>query len=345
VSRVAFSWHGLPFYAACLLSGAAKAIGEPCDVIGSPPTVPVTGMDDALGSEICWVDRATPTCWAEVGLEVPSIFFQSGWSYPAFNSLGAEVKRCGGHVVGMSDANWRGDFRQTVLGTLAFRLRLRSNFDAMLVPGRQGRRLMRRYGFQNNDIYEGMYGANPDVFSIGPPLRARSKEFLYVGQFVKRKNVLSLARVFARFAERRPDWQLRLCGSGVLRDQIPQHPNILVQDFLQADELAVLYRSARFFVLPSLQEAWGLVVHEATLSGCALLLSDQIGSADDLAGPKNTLTFVATDDESLLCAMHQAAEMDEVQLSAAQDETRALSLNFGPQRFAREVVSIVDRFS
>ncbi len=344
MSRVAFSWRGLPFYAACLLSHAIKALGEPCDVIGTPPLVPVKGMEEALGSDICWIDHSVPTSWAEIGLEVPSLFFQSGWGYPAINSLGSEVRRNGGRVVGMSDANWRGDFRQVVLGMLAFRLRLRSQFDAMFVPGAQGRRLMKHYGFRNSDIYEGMYGSDPTVFLGGPPLNARPKEFLYVGQFVERKNILRLARVFTRFAEQRPDWQLRICGSGELRDQIPKHPNIIVQDFLQADKLGALYRNARFFVLPSLQEAWGLVVHEAALSGCALLLSDKIGSADDLAGAKNALSFVATDDESLLSALHKAAAMDEGQLQAADDETRIMARKFGPERFAREVVSIVDRF-
>jgi glycosyltransferase involved in cell wall biosynthesis len=344
VSRVAFSWRGLPFYAACLLSNAIKAVGEPCDVIGTPPTVPVKGMEEALGSDICWIDHSAATSWAEIGLEIPKLFFQSGWGYPAINSLGSEVRRNGGRVVGMSDANWRGDFRQVVLGALAFRMRLRGQFDAMLVPGRQGRRLMRHYGFRDSDIYEGMYGANPDVFVGGPPLSGRPQEFLYVGQLVDRKNILRLAQVFIRFAEQRPDWKLRLCGSGDLRDQIPKHPNIIVQDFLQAEELAALYRDARFFILPSLQEAWGLVVHEAALSGCALLLSDKIGSADDLAGKKNALSFVATDDESLLGALHQAAAMDDRQLGAADDESRTMARNFGPERFAREVASMVDRF-
>ena len=344
MSRVAFSWRGLPFYAACQLSRAITLLGEPCDVVGTPPLVPVEGMEEALDSNICWIDHSIPTSWSEIGLEIPKLFFQSGWGYPAFNSLGSEVSRHGGQVVGMSDANWRGDFRQIVLGALAFRTRLRSKFNAILVPGYQGRRLMRHYGFDDNDIYEGMLGANPDVFVGGLPLSARRKEFLYVGQFIERKNILRLARVFIRFVEQRPGWQLRLCGSGDLRDQIPKHPNIIVQDFLQAEELGVHYRNAQFFVLPSHKEAWGLVVHEAALSGCALLLSDKIGSADDLAGANNALSFVATDDESLLGALHQAAAMDERQLKAADDESRIMARNFGPERFAREVASIVDRF-
>ena len=39
---------------------------------------------------------------------------------------------------------------------------------------------------------------------------------------------------------------------------------------------------ADVFVLPSLNETWGLSVNEAMVCGCAVLLSSTIGSAPDL---------------------------------------------------------------
>ena len=46
--QISFSWNGLPQYAARLLRGALDAVGRPCDVIGSRPTVAVEGMEHAL---------------------------------------------------------------------------------------------------------------------------------------------------------------------------------------------------------------------------------------------------------------------------------------------------------
>src|SRR5476651_1196966 len=96
MTRIAISWNGLPQYAARLIRGALDELGEECVVLGSRPTVPVEGMERALGQPILWLDADQPVRWRELGLEVPFIYVQSGWSYPAFSALGAEVKARGG---------------------------------------------------------------------------------------------------------------------------------------------------------------------------------------------------------------------------------------------------------
>ena len=345
MSRVAFSWNGLPQYAARLLRGALDALGEDCVVVGSPPSVPVVGMEQALGQRIHWLDADRPAHWSDLGMDVPKIYVQSGWAYQAFTALGREVKATGGKVIGMSDANWRGDFRQIVLGPLAFRYQHRPQVDAMLVPGRQGLRLMRWFGMPADRVRMGMYGADPALFRAGPALAGREKRFLYVGQFTDRKDVLGLANAFVRFADRNPDWTLHLVGSGEQRALIPNHPRIEIEDFVQPEQLGARYARARFFVLPSLSEAWGLVVHEAALSGCALILSDAIGSADDLRTPLNGVRFRAGSPAGLERALEAAAAFDDKQLELAEAKSLELAKQFGPKRFGREVKYFVDSFS
>jgi glycosyltransferase involved in cell wall biosynthesis len=341
---VAFSWNGLPQYAARLLRSALDGLGGDCAIIGSRPSVPVEGMEQALGHPIHWVGAEKPVRWRDLGLDVPRLFFQSGWAYPAFSALGAEVKRQGGRVIGMSDANWRGDFRQLVLGAAAFRLKYRGYFDAMLVPGKQGRRLMRWFGLPPARIRCGMYGADAAIFGGGPPLSARPQTFLYVGQFIARKDVLGVSEAFLGFAARHPGWRLHLIGGGEQRDLIPRDPRILVEDFVQPEQLAARLHAARFFVLPSVLEAWGLVVHEAALCGCGLLLSSRVGSADDLCTPANGIRFRAGDRGSLECALAEAASFDAQRLGVAEAESRRLALEFGPERFAREAAKLVRDF-
>ena len=338
---VAFSWNGLPQYAARLIRAAIEQLGHECIVIGSRPTVPVEGMERALGQKIYWVDSAKPASWRDLGLEPPQVFFQSGWSYPAFSALGRGAKAAGAKVVGISDANWRGDFRQLALGPVGFRLLHRDHFDAMLVPGEQGARLMRYFGMPAERIRKGMYGADPDLFNGGPPLMEREKTMLYVGQFIARKNVLGLADAFLRFSANSPGWTLRITGSGEQRGQIPSAANIIVEDFVQPEHLVARYRSARFFVLPSHVEAWGLVVHEAALCGCGLILSDAIGSADDLADTSNSTRFATDDSRALESALTSAALFDRQLLGIAEATSRRLAGKFGPGRFAQEVVRLV----
>ena len=339
--RVAFSWNGLPQYAARLIRAAIDRLGHECAVIGSRPTVPVKGMEDALGQPVHWVDSDITITWRELGVPVPTIFIQSGWSYQAFAALGREVKAQGGRVIGLSDGNWRGDFRQLVLGPIVFRLRHLAHFDAMIVPGEQGARLMSHFGFPSERVHKGMYGADAAIFNGGPPLIERPRTFLFVGQFIARKDVLGLSRAFIRFSETQPGWALRMTGSGEQRDLIPRDPRIVVEDFIQPEQLGARYRQARFFVLPSRVEAWGLVVHEAALCGCALILSDAVGSGDDLAAPHNAIRFRRGDEDDLVRALIDAAGRDETWLTEAERHSRAAAAWFGPQRFAAEVTNLI----
>ena len=341
---IAFSWLGLPQYAARQLRPAIGQLGQACPVIGTRPEVPIQGMEEALGQPIYWVDGAQVVRWADLGLDTPTVFFQAGWSCPAFNALGDEVRAAGGKVCLLMDNDWRGNLRQWFGGGW-FRLTLKRKFAAVMVPGRSGRRLARWYGFANEEIFEGLYGADPAVFFDGPPLAERPKRILFVGQYIERKDCVGLTQAFASVADQLPVWELHLYGSGPLQDKIPTHPRIRVNRFVQPTELGELYRSARIFALPSHSEAWGLVVHEAALSGCQLLLSDTIGSSDDFATQKNAAEFPAGDRMALAQAILQLATSDDDALARAQAESRALSATHGPAVFANRVAAIVRQLS
>jgi glycosyltransferase involved in cell wall biosynthesis len=342
VGNIAFSWYGLPQYAARLLKAAIARFGPECIVLGSKPSVPVEGMEEILGDSLHWVEADKPILWSDLGLPVPRVFVQSGWAYPAFSTLGRAVKERDGVVIGLSDANWRGDLRQLVLGPIVFRALYRRKFDAMIVPGLQSARLMRYFGMPATRVRLGMYGADPALFNGGAELTCRPRTFLFVGQFIARKDVLGLANAFLKFSEDRPGWTLNLCGSGEQQPLIPRDHRIIVENFVQPGQLAERYRNARFFVLPSLVEAWGLVVHEASLCGCALVLSDAIGSADDLATSANAIRFRAGSERDLIRALHEAADFDDARLAMAEASSRTSASQFGPNRFADEVETLIN---
>ncbi len=187
-----------------------------------------------------------------------------------------------------------------------------------------------------------LYGADPALFNGGPPLCARQKTFLFVGQLIARKGVLELARAFIRFCADHDDWTLRICGNGPLRDQIPQHPCILIDEFVQPANLADVMRDARCLVLPSTSEHWGLVVHEAALCGCALALSSAVGAADDLARPENAVLFPTHDSKALESTLRQIADWDAARWDEAERTSRKLAQQFGPHRFALEAGRLID---
>jgi len=340
----AFSWQGLPQYAARQLRPAIARLGRPCAVIGTRPTVPIQGMEESLGQPVHWVEPARPLRWSDLGLAVPKVYFQAGWSCPAFNALGDAVRASGGKVCLLMDNDWRGDLRQWV-GGLWFRLAMKQRFAAIMVPGISGRHLARWYGFPDDRIFEGLYGADPAVFFDGPPLAERPKRILFVGQYIDRKDCVGLASAFRSIADQLPGWELHMYGSGPLQGKIPQHPRIRVHGFVQPAELGALYRGARIFALPSRSEAWGLVVHEAALSGCQLLLSGAIGSRHDFADAKNAAEFPAGDQAALAQALLRLASSDDAALARAQAESRALAATHGPAVFADRVAAIAHLLS
>lgn len=71
LNEIAFSWNGLPQYAARLLAAAGRGFGRPFPVIGSRPAVPVGGIEEALGWPPHWVEAGLPVTWKHLGLPVP----------------------------------------------------------------------------------------------------------------------------------------------------------------------------------------------------------------------------------------------------------------------------------
>lgn len=344
MSKIAFAWPGLPDYASRCIRAVIDRHGVPVPVIGTRPGVPIEGMEDSLGQEIHWIDgKDVDITWEKLGLSPPAVLIQGGYFLPAFNSLGRQCRARGGKVVLTSDLNWTGRLRQRLLDPLIVRVKTQQKFDGFFVPGRSGQRYYQQVLGAVAFTVTGLYGADPVLFNNGAPLVDRPKTFLFVGQFIPRKNVLGLARAFIRFAADHPDWNLRLCGSGEQRGEVPMHLRIRIENFVQPPQLAELLREARCLVLPSLEEHWGLVVHEAALTGCALALTDVVGAGDDLARPQNSVLFPAGDDVAIERALRDIAAWDTAQWQSAERVSRDLAREFGPEPFADAVDEILRR--
>ena len=58
--------------------------------------------------------------------------------------------------------------------------------------------------------------------------------------------------------------------------------NILLAGYKQKEELPLFYALSDVFILPSISEAWGLVVNEAMASGLPIIISDRCGCYPDI---------------------------------------------------------------
>ena len=149
---------------------------------------------------------------------------------------------------------------------------MRKNYAAAWVPGKSGYKLARYFGFKQKQIYKGLYGADRQVFKYVKPIHQRRKRILFVGRLTHRKSVQELAKAFNKCSDRLPEWELYLVGNGELLEKIQMCRNLKCLPFMQPEQIAELMNDSKVFVLASREEHWGLVVHEAALCGCALLL-------------------------------------------------------------------------
>ena len=143
-------------------------------------------------------------------------------------------------------------------------------------------------------------------------------------------------------------WSLSYFGCGPQRDELIDRiarykldGSVSVADFCQPEKLCDEYRAARIFALLSREEHWGLVVHEAALSGCLLLLSDKVGAAADLATDRNAFVVGLNSVDNIASALRQAVSYNESRLAEVEKESIALAKKISLLGFADSVRSIL----
>jgi glycosyltransferase involved in cell wall biosynthesis len=339
---LAIAWQGLPPYAVACVREYARRAGRRVLLIGTAADVPFETLPAGPGVETAWVDPADGAAhWSRLTSRIPARMCVAGWAVPAFNALARQVREAGGKVALLMDNRWRGDLRQWI-APLAFRIRHRRHFAAAFVPGASARRYATWLGLPSERVFTGLYGADPEIFRPGAALSTRPRRFLFVGRLEERKGVRELFEAWRLVHTRLPDWELALIGAGPLRQAAPALPRLTIADFLQPAQLAPEYREARFLVLPSHEDHWGLVVHEAALAGCGLVLSRNVGARHDLATARNAIVVPPRDAAGLAAGLEAAAVLTAAQLDVAGAESRDLAARFGPPTFAAGLGRVVD---
>jgi len=340
---VVISWSSLPTYAAYQIRSAIDYLSSYNIIIRVIATSPRNFRSDIESIldivSVIWINQKSFYSWSSLGLSVPGVFFQSGWFCTAFNSLGREVKLNGGKVVCLADNSWKANFRQR-LGALAFRYQYSKLFDAVWVPGNSASRLIKFYGVSSNKIYQGLYSADTDQFSSGISLDLRLKQFIFVGQIIKRKGIKILLKAFERFHNHFPRWDLKIIGTGSL-DKIQEIPNVYWEGIQSSSSIARAMSQSRFLILPSYEDHWGVVVHEAACCGCGLILSDSVGASLDLLEEANGFSFKSGDVSSLYDALVFASQMNEYQLKSCFATSLKLASLFNKDKWSKTFLKIL----
>jgi glycosyltransferase involved in cell wall biosynthesis len=97
--------------------------------------------------------------------------------------------------------------------------------------------------------------------------------------------------------------------------------------FRNQSELPVFLSLATVFVLPSQDEPWGLIVNEAMNSGCAVILSDDVGCQPDLVSDGvEGCVFPVGDVDALKDALRQVLESPETAKAMGRRGRKRISM-------------------
>ena len=132
-----------------------------------------------------------------------------------------------------------------------------------------------------------------------------SKVVLSVGRLSREKGHDVLIRAFACVADKFPDWRLRIVGDGILRSELSSLIESLglqrrVELAPTKKSVAMDYRTAEIFVLPSRFEGFPNALMEAMQSGCPVVSANcPVGPAEILSDGSDGLLFRNEDASGL----------------------------------------------
>jgi glycosyltransferase involved in cell wall biosynthesis len=275
----------------------------------------------------------------------PSVILCSGWIDSDYLAI---CKHFFGKVPAVltMDTHWRGDLKQQ-LARLAGRFYLRQRFNYAWVPGEPQKKYARKLGFGEEQISLGFYSCDTDYFSSLYEQTKEEKEkhfpkrFIYVGRYYDFKGLPLLWKAFAELQQESPnDWELWCLGTGTLEPF--HHPKIKHLGFVQPAEMLPYIKDTSVFVMPSLFEPWGVVLHEFATMRYPAVVSDRVGAAGRFVKEGiNGFIYPANSSSALKEKLKTIMQISPEKLTLMGEESRKMALQITPRTWAAAVMRFV----
>ncbi len=175
-------------------------------------------------------------------------------------------------------------------------------FDAVLAIGSANHEFYRAMGVQKDRIFLMPYAVDNRRFTVASRLSAAERGamraclgvgddrpiVLYSGKFQPRKRPDDLLRAAALLNRGAMPFQIAMVGSGEMKPRLRTMAhdlgltNVCFTGFVNQSALPRYYGACDIFVLPSVDEPWGLAINEAMCAGLPVVASSEIGCVPDL---------------------------------------------------------------
>jgi len=306
---IIFGWSELPNYAVDCI----KSLSQKSKILVLTDNKNAKNLLPSVDVKIIKLNKKYS--WSEVGCCEPKFFFFTGWNNIAFNHL-ANTKLA--KNICLIDNIYKGTLRQ-FFGKYYFKFYLRNLFDAIIVPGFKSQKFVEYLGYDKK-IYKGLYTCNQKIFK-DKKNKIRKYDFIYVGKFIARKNLKLLLAVFHKIQKIYSNTKLNMVGG---YKKIMNNEKIFYRGTLDSKEISNQLNNSKCLILPSIEEHWGVAVHEAISCGCALILSNKVGSSIEYL-KSNGYDFNAKSPKELFIAMKKIINKNHNELELMKQQSLKLS--------------------
>ena len=174
------------------------------------------------------------------------------------------------------------------------------------------------------------------------------RDFVAVARLVPKKNLQTLIRAYARYADGNPaSRRLNILGDGpleaelkALADSLGVADKIGFAGFVQTEEVAKTLSRSLALILPSVEEQFGLVVIEAMALGLPVIVSENVGARDELVRTGVNGFVIEPDNiEGMVDAMDRLAGDEMAWARMCSKSTEMVAAGDAP-RFGRGVAQL-----
>ena len=173
--------------------------------------------------------------------------------------------------------------------------------------------------------------------------------FLFVGRIIPRKGLHLLLEVCATLKKRGyQNYTLLIVGEGEQRLQLE---TFCKQEDLEDcvkwigkvdyQDISSYFQAADVFILPTLEDTWGVVVLEAMLFGKPILCSRGAGSSELIIHGENGYVFDPQDREQLVQLMAKFVDNPHL-IPAMGTASRQQIANYTPERAVKHLAEVVE---
>lgn len=177
-----------------------------------------------------------------------------------------------------------------------------------------------------------------------------SRMVFFVGRLVYEKGVQTVIEAMPKVLREVPGVRFLVAGTGphgrqlqAMIDELGLSEKIKLLGFVDADSLVKFYKCADLTVVPSLYEPFGMVVLEAMVADCPVIVADTGGLKEIVVHEETGLCFKPGNSESLAQAMIRVLKNEDLAQRLTNDARNFIGEKYNWDRIARHTRDIYQR--